>query len=194
MYPDEVVERFPDGCPGVGLGRPVAGILRPLHEPDLAAAGFDDAGIPDAVNSRAAGAGEDVGLTEFTVLPAVLLEPPEAEAGVGVGLAAGIREVLVEFAVDEGEGVVDRHRGSVRFKDGGVPREDPHPRPDGGLGEIDGGDRGCGHLVERFGERSLQFAEKLLAGDGRGGGGAAAADEDDGGGEGVCFSPNRSVS
>ena len=113
----------------------------------------------------------------------MLLEPVQAELGVGVEV------VLGEEAVDELQGGAHAHRRAVGFEHGGVLGEDGHAGADDGLRQVhrrDGGvDAAPGHFVERLGQHGVQFAEELAARDGGRVGVALAADEDDAGGKGV---------
>ena len=173
------------GSAGVGARVPVGGILGPLEQADVAAAALQHAGLLHAVHAGAFGAGQRVGFAESAFGPAVLLEPVQAELGVGVEI------VLGEEAVDELEGGADAHRRAVGFQHGGVFGEDRHARADDGLRKVHRGDgrtlvaRAFGHLVERLGQHAVQLADELAAGDGRRVGWALAADEDDAGGKGV---------
>ena len=124
------MQGLPDGQARVGRRVPVGGILRPLQQADVAAAANRHAGLLHAVHAGALGAGQRVGFAELAVLPAVLLEPVQAELGVVVEV------VLGEEAVDELQGGPHAHRRAVGFQHGGVLREDGHAGADDRLRQV----------------------------------------------------------
>ena len=146
-----------------------------------------------AVHAGALGAGQHVGFAEVALLPAVLLEPVQAELGVGVEI------VLGQEAVDELEGRAHAHGRAVGLQHGGVFGEDRHARADDGLRKIHRRHGRTlvagtlGHLVERLGQHAVQLADELAAGNGGGIGWALAADEDDAGSEGVGTGADHAV-
>ena len=104
VHADQVVQRLPDRQAGIGLRIPVGRVFLPAVEPDLAAARFDDASFFNAIDAGGLGLGEGVGFAKLAFVPAVLLEPSQAELSVGVEVVFG------EEAVDELEGGLDGHR------------------------------------------------------------------------------------
>ena|ERR1035437_3995871 len=86
---------LPDRCAVVGARVPIGGILSPLEEADFAAAALEDPGFLHGVHAGGFGAGQHVGFAKDVFCPAVLLEPVEAELGVGIKI------VLGEEAIDE---------------------------------------------------------------------------------------------
>ncbi len=159
---DELVQRLPDGEPRVGARVPVGGVVGPL-----AAAGrcrrrtTRTPASPHAVDAGALGAGQRVGLAEAALVPAVLLEPVQAE------LRVGVEVVLGEEAVDELQRGLHGHRRAVGLEHGGVLREDRHAWADDGLRQVHRSDWrtvvACAlrHLVECLGQHGVQFADEL---------------------------------
>lgn len=147
--------------------------------PASAAAAFEHAGLADAVHAGALGAGQGVGLTELARIPAVLLEPVQAELRVVVEIVFG------QEAVDELQGRAHGHGGAVGFEHGGVFAENGHAGADDGLGQIHRSHRrirarAARHFVQGLGQHRVQFADEFPAGNGQGIGWAFATDKDDG--------------
>ena len=103
---------------------------RTLPPPD-----FDHAGLLHPGDAGALGAGQRVGLAELGGLPAVLLEPVQAE------LRVGVEVVLGQEAVDELQSGLHGHRRAVGFEHGVVPAEDRHAGADDRLRQVHRGDR-----------------------------------------------------
>src|SRR5260221_13498850 len=109
-----MVQCFPDRGAGVRTRIPIRGIFAPLQESDFTATALENTSIFHAVHARAFAARERVSITERSFIPAVLLEPVEAEPGVAVEI------VLSEEAINELESRTHAHRRAVCFQNGGV--------------------------------------------------------------------------
>ena len=162
---DQLMQRFPDRqCACRVRGSQSAGYSVHLSRRTLPPPTSNHAGLLHAVHARPLGAGERVGLAELAFVPAVLLEPVQAE------LRVGVEVVLGEEAVDELQGGPHGHRRAVGFKHGGVLGEDRHAGADDRLRQVHRRDgrmlaaRTFGHLVECLGQHAVQLAHETRGG------------------------------
>lgn len=137
---DQVLRHLPDRDPSVGERIPASGQLIPPQQADLAATGANDASLVQAAHASVLGLGECLGIAERTFPHAILLEPGDSPAGVGIVLALILSLDLIENLIDETQSGPDRHRLPVGFDDFGIAREDAHAGSHDRLGQVDGGD------------------------------------------------------
>jgi hypothetical protein len=165
---------------------PVVRQFATFHEPDLAAACFEDAGFDQPVNCRVLGFRQRLGNTERAVVHAELLEPGQGPARIRVELPFLLGEDFVERLIDEPERRADAHGTAIGLHDLGVAGEDRHPGPDRRLGQVDRRDVAGPEIAERFGQLLPKRSDELLARRQQSIGWTRAADEDDGGRESIC--------
>ena len=110
------------------------------------------------------GFGEGLSVPKGAFVHAVLLEPGQSPAGVGIVLALLLGEVLVQVEVDELQSRAHAHGLAVRLQDFAVAGEDGHAGADGRLGQVHGGDVALLKLAQGLGKFTLQGGEKLPAG------------------------------
>jgi hypothetical protein len=88
--------------------------------------------------------------TKRPFLEPILLEPLDAEPGIGRHVPVELRQLLIEHLIDQGEGGANAHGRPVGFVDPRIPREDRHPRPDRRLPKIDWRDLPLLQLAKGF--------------------------------------------
>ena len=116
---------------GVRLRLPLGVELVAFQDAHLARLAFDDPGVLDAFDSDAAGAGEVVGHAIVALAHAVLFEPADGKARVGIEFALNAAEVFIEFGIDELQCSFHAHRAVVGFQYRLVARKNTHARPNG---------------------------------------------------------------
>ena len=133
---------FPHGQVGIGRRIPAGVDLVAFEDADLAGGAVHDSGMLHAVDRDSARRGYAVRGTVVAHFHAVLFEPRDSEAGIGVEFAPDSAQILVKLAVDELQSCLHGHQAVVGFQHGLVAAEDAHARADSGLGHIGRGNIG----------------------------------------------------
>src|SRR5205823_44299 len=135
---------------------PVAGELIPAQQTNFAALSPQDACLDKGTYRTVLGLGERLSDTVRPFLHAILFEPRDSPACIGVVLALLLGQHLVKRLIDELERSAYAHRGAIRFKHLAVAREDGHTRANGGLCEVNRSDVAALEVFECLGQLALE--------------------------------------